>query len=60
MLRLSVVGNSKFCVSSGVENSTTTHYYPQAYLAERVNRNFKAALEIPHHESLNTWNNNLP
>ena len=38
---------------------TTTPYYPQASLAERVNRNLKAALKIFHHESQNAWDEDL-
>jgi hypothetical protein len=30
-------------------------YYPQASLAERVNRNLKSALKIFHHESQSAW-----
>ena len=37
------------CFKWGVEHLTTTPYYPQAYLAERVNRNLKAALKIFYH-----------
>ena len=44
----------------GFEHLTTTPYYPQASLAERVNRNLKAALKIFHHESQNTCDENLP
>ena len=33
-------------LSGGFEQLTTTPYYPQASLAQRVNRNLKAALKI--------------
>jgi hypothetical protein len=39
------------CFQWGVEHLTTTPYFPQASLVERVNRNLKAALNIFHHES---------
>jgi hypothetical protein len=39
------------CFRWGLTHITTTPYYPQASLAERVNRNLKAALKIFHHES---------
>ena len=45
--------------SLGIEHITTTPYYPQASLAERVNRNLKAALKIFHHKAQNTWDENL-
>jgi len=44
----------------GVEYLTTTPYYPQASLAEKVNSNLKAVLKIFHHESQNMWDENLP
>jgi len=44
----------------GVDHITTTPYYPQASLAERVNRNLKAALKISHQESQNMWDQDLP
>jgi len=43
----------------GVEHLTTTPYYPQASLAERVNHNLKSALKIFHRESQNIWDENL-
>ena len=46
--------------SMGVEHIYTTPYYPQALLAERVNRNLKSALKIFHHNSQNMWDENLP
>jgi len=48
------------CFNWRVEHLTTTPYYPQASLAERVNSNLKAPLKIFHHESQNTWDENLP
>jgi len=38
----------------------TTPYYPQGSLEERINRNFKSALKIFHHNTQNTWDENLP
>ena len=47
------------CFRWGVSHHTTTPYYPQASLAERVNRNLKAALKIFHHESQDRWDEDL-
>jgi len=47
------------CFRWGVSHITTTPYYPQGSLAERVNRNLKSALKIFHHQSQNTWDENL-
>jgi len=44
----------------GIEHLTTTPYYPQVSLAERVNRNLKSAFKIFHHESQNEWDEDLP
>jgi len=46
--------------SLGVQHVTTTPYYPQASLAERANRNLKAALKIFHHQSQKSWDEDLP
>jgi transposase InsO family protein len=40
------------CFRWGITHITTTPYYPQASLAERVNRNLKSALKIFHHASV--------
>jgi len=48
------------CFRWGVDHLTTTPYYTQSSLAERVNRNLKSALKIYHHESQNLWDDNLP
>jgi len=48
------------CFRWGITHITTTPYYPQALLAERVNRNLKSALKIFHHESQTTWDEDLP
>jgi hypothetical protein len=47
------------CFRWGIEYLTTTPYYPQASLAERVNRNLKSALKIFHHASQNAWDEDL-
>jgi hypothetical protein len=44
----------------GITHITTTPNYPQASLAERVNRNLKSALKIFHHESQVEWDTDLP
>jgi hypothetical protein len=44
----------------GITHITTTPYYPQGSLAERVNRNLKSAIKIFHHESHATWYKDLP
>lgn len=44
----------------GTEHITTTPYYRQASLAERVNCNLKSALKIIHHESQSTRDEDLP
>jgi hypothetical protein len=49
-----------FCFRWGIHHITTTPYYPQASLAERANRNLKAALKIFHHQSQNAWDEDLP
>ena len=48
------------CFRWGIEHLTTSPYYPQASLAERVNRNLKAALKIFHHSSQKGWDVDLP
>jgi hypothetical protein len=35
-------------------------HYPQGLLAERVNQNLKSALKIFHHNSQDTWDEDLP
>ena len=47
------------CFKWGIQHITTTPYYPQASLAERVNRNLKSALKIFHHESQEKWDEDL-
>jgi hypothetical protein len=48
------------CFRWGVKHLTTTPYYPQASLAERVNRNLKSALKVFHHSSQKIWDEDLP
>jgi len=48
------------CFRWGITHITTTPYYPQASLAERVNRNLKSALKIFHHASQSAWDEDLP
>ena len=43
------------CFRWGVNHVTTTPYYPQGFLAERVIRNFKSVLKIFQHRSQNVW-----
>ena len=47
------------CFRWGFQHVTTTPYFPQGSLAERVKRNLKAALKIFHHESQNAWDEDL-
>ena len=47
------------CFRWGFQHVTTTPYFLQASLAERVKRNLKAALKIFHHESQNAWDEDL-
>jgi hypothetical protein len=47
------------CFRWGVIHITTTPYYPQALLAERVNKNLKATLKIFHHDSQGRWDEEL-
>jgi hypothetical protein len=44
----------------GNTHITTTPYYPQASLDERVNRNLKSALKIFYHESQSQWDADMP
>jgi transposase InsO family protein len=48
------------CFRWGIKHITTTPYYPQGSLAERVNRNLKAAFKIFHHNSQDAWDEDLP
>jgi len=52
-------GFKDLCFRWGIQNITTTAYYPQGSLAERVNRNLKSEIKIFHHESQNMWDENL-
>ena len=47
------------CFRWAIKHLTTTTYYPQASLAERVNRKLKVALKIFHHKSQNAWDEDL-
>ena len=47
------------CFHWGIDHYTTIPCYLQASLAERVNRNLKAALKIFHHESQVSWDEDL-
>ena len=51
---------AKTCFRWGVKHIFKTPYYPQAPLAERVNRNLKAGLKIYHHELQGIWDEYLP
>jgi hypothetical protein len=48
------------CFKWGVSHITTAPYYPQASLAERVNRKYKVASKIFHHGFQAKWNDDLP
>jgi len=50
----------QLCFKWAVTHNTTTPYYPQGSLVERVNRNLKAALKVFHSESQNKWDEDLP
>ena len=60
MLWLYIVKFSNNYILSGVSKISLTPYYLQPSLADRLNRNLKAALKIFHHESQNTWDVNVP
>lgn len=48
-----------FCFEAGVAHTTTTPYYPNPSMAERVNRNLRAALIAFHHNDQTRWDNSL-
>ena len=48
------------CFRWGVNHITTTPYYPQGSLDERVHHNLKSALKIFHHRAQNAWDEDLP
>jgi hypothetical protein len=48
------------CFRWEIHHVTTTPYYPQGSLAERVNRNLKSALKIFHHSAQLSWDEDLP
>ena len=50
----------QLCFKWAITHITTTPYYPQALLVERVNRNLKSALEVFHHQSQSRWDEDLP
>ena len=50
----------QLCFKWAVTHVTTTPYYPQGSLVERVNRNLKSALKIFHSHSQNKWDEDLP
>jgi hypothetical protein len=47
------------CFWWGIPHITTIPYYPQASLAEMVNRNLKLAFRVFHHGSQNSWDEDL-
>lgn len=49
----------KFCFESGIQHFTTTPYYPNPSMAERVLRNVVSALKAYHHNSQDLWDTNL-
>jgi len=50
----------KLCFKWAVTHNTTTPYYPQGSLVERVNKNLKSALKVFHSHSQNKWDEDLP
>jgi transposase InsO family protein len=48
------------CFRWGIFHITTTPYYPQGSLVERVNRNLKSALKIYHSKAQDKWDVGLP
>jgi hypothetical protein len=48
------------CFRCGRAHITSTPYYPQGSLVERVNRNLKAALKIFHHQSQQRRDEDMP
>ena len=48
-----------FAFDGGIKRINTTPYCPQGSLAERVNRNLKAALKIFHRQSQRKWDEYL-
>lgn len=46
---------TQMCLEFGITQITTTPYFPQANLVERVNRNIKTALRIYHAENHTDW-----
>lgn len=49
----------RFCFVNGVRHITTTPYYPQPSLAERMNRNLKSALIAFHCDHPSRWETSL-
>ena len=59
MLWRFAVSRRRTSVFVGYQSLHDDPYYPQASLAERVNRNLKAALKNFHHVSQVSWDGNL-
>ena len=49
----------KFCFDSGINHFTTTPYYPNPSMAERILRNVVSALKAYHHDSQTLWDTNI-
>jgi transposase InsO family protein len=50
---------SDMCLQFGIQNITTTPYYPNPSLAERVNKNIKIAIRIYHSQHQDEWDKQL-
>ena len=50
----------QLCFKRAVTHVTTTPYYPQGSLVERVKRNLKSTFKIFHSQSQNKWDEGLP
>lgn len=51
---------AQMCLEYGISHITTTPYYPQANMVERVNRNIKTALRIYHSQNHTEWDTLIP
>ena len=49
----------KFCFDSGINHFTSTPYYPNPFMAERILRNVVSALKAYHHDSQTLRDTNI-